>query len=218
MAPNLEGGGRSMIDSKRRRRKKRKIEPVADRDVEVGGDNNQIRWTSVIEHRTYSSKLVDALRNIRRRTTSMISSPANSYSRTRSVRETADRVLAVAAKGRTRWSRAILTSRLRISLMNQKKAKVKSKTPSAAEDGSKEKSAGRVRRKKRLPALQRRVRYLGRLIPGCRKLPLPNLLEETTDYIAALEMQVRAMAALADLLAGSGPAAGERGSAESSKI
>lgn len=60
----------------------------------------------------------------------------------------------------------------------------------------------------RLPVLQRKVKVLGRLVPGCRKVSFPNLLEETTDYIAALEMQVRAMAALAGLITGAGAGAG----------
>jgi hypothetical protein len=57
---------------------------------------------------------------------------------------------------------------------------------------------------KSLPAVQRKVRVLGRLVPGCRKQPLPVILDEATDYIAALEMQVRAMSALADRLSGAG--------------
>lgn len=57
---------------------------------------------------------------------------------------------------------------------------------------------------KEVPLVQKKTRVLGRLIPGCRKQPLPVVLEEATDYIAALEMQVRAMAVLANLLTGPG--------------
>ncbi|XP_010558934.1 PREDICTED: transcription factor bHLH148-like [Tarenaya hassleriana] len=56
-----------------------------------------------------------------------------------------------------------------------------------------------------LPAVQRKARVLGKLVPGCRKQPLPVILEEATDYIQALEMQIRAMSTLAELLSGSAP-------------
>lgn len=61
---------------------------------------------------------------------------------------------------------------------------------------------------KNLPAVQRKAKVLGRLVPGCRKEAFPVVLEETADYIVALEMQIRAMAAIADLLSGGGSSSG----------
>lgn len=65
---------------------------------------------------------------------------------------------------------------------------------------------------KNLPAVQRKVKVLGRLVPGCRKEALPVILEEATDYIAALEMQVRALSALTELLSGGGSSTGSSSS------
>ncbi|KAI4349891.1 hypothetical protein L6164_010434 [Bauhinia variegata] len=155
----------------------------------------QIRWKSETEEQIYSSKLVEALRQILRRNPS---STANS-SRSREVRDTANRVLAVAARGRTRWSRAILTtplSRWRFQRQHKKVKKVSS--------GLQKPVIRRERR--RLPAAQKKIRVLSRLVPGCRKVSFPNLLEEATDYISALEMQVRAMTTLTELLNDGAPA------------
>ncbi|GER51776.1 basic helix-loop-helix (bHLH) DNA-bindingsuperfamily protein [Striga asiatica] len=70
--------------------------------------------------------------------------------------------------GRSRWSRAVLMSRLKVKF-----AKKMSQ-----------------RNSKGIPAFQRKAGVLGRLVPGCGKQSLPVVLEEAADYIAALEMQV----------------------------
>ncbi|KAK6805101.1 hypothetical protein RDI58_002885 [Solanum bulbocastanum] len=174
-----------------KRKKRRKIGDAGEIEPQTSLD--QSRWRTDTEQQIYSSKLLQALRHVRRSNDNP--SPVNAG---RAVRETADRVLAVTAKGRSRWSRAILTGRLslRLSQINKKhkKAKlnsgnIKSKKPAA---------------KKRLPALQRKVRVLGRLVPGCQKLPFTNLLEETNDYISALQMQIKAMTFLTGLLSTGG--------------
>lgn len=185
MAAPLISNPDASLDSGRKN-KRLKIED--DRNPAA---NTQVRWRSDNEQRIYSTKLVEALRQVRQGSTSS-SSPAGG----RSVKEAADRVLAVAAKGATRWSRAILTSRLRLSkrLQKRRKARVTGDNRSKTTDVSRD--------RRRLPAVQRKVKVLSRLVPGCRKAPLPNLLEETSDYIAALEMQVRAMTALTQLLSG----------------
>ncbi|XP_008797469.2 transcription factor bHLH148-like [Phoenix dactylifera] len=150
------------------------------------------RWRSDAEHWIYSSKLLEALRRLRR------SSPA-APPRARVVRRTADRALAAVARGRTRWSRAILSV--------GRPLRVKARRPRAAvaavrpRKGATPAVPGRMRPTP--TAIRRRARFLGRLVPGCRKASFPTLLEETSDYIAALEMQVRAMSALAEMLSGS---------------
>lgn len=175
--------------SLRQPNKRRKI--ASDVSTE---SREQRKWRTEAEQQIYSSKLAEALRRVRRRRQSapLAKSPING----RLVRETADSVLAASAKGRTRWSRAILASRFRQRLARRRRTKkLFGRKPSFVAEAKSEKI-------RKLPAVQRKAKILGRLVPGCRKLSFPNLLEEATDYISALEMQVRAMAALAELLTG----------------
>ncbi|KAG1371373.1 transcription factor bHLH148 [Cocos nucifera] len=145
------------------------------------------KWRTESEQKLYSSKLLEALRRVRR------GAPVETP-RSRAVRKAADRALAVAARGRTRWSRAILSPRV-LKLKSRKRrpagpARPKNPFADAAE-------------KRRSPVLQRKARVLGRLVPGCRKVSFQTLLEEASDYIAALEMQVRTMSALTEILSSS---------------
>ncbi|KAK1401849.1 Transcription factor [Heracleum sosnowskyi] len=180
----------STSSSESKRKKRRKI----DTSIVIKNTNqsenqqtkSQTEWKSVSEHNIYASKLVDALR---RRTSDS------------TVRETADRVLAHSAKGRSRWSRAIMTNRLKLQ-MKMVKHKNKRKNSKLATT-KRSKKLIRTPVKKRLLAVQEKARDLSRLVPGCRKITFPNLLEEVSDYICALEMQVRTMAALTGLLTSS---------------
>uniref|UniRef100_A0A7N0VAF2 IBH1-like N-terminal domain-containing protein n=1 Tax=Kalanchoe fedtschenkoi TaxID=63787 RepID=A0A7N0VAF2_KALFE len=190
MSNNMESAT-AALGGESRKRKRRKVDKV------VVDDRN--RWRSESEERIYSTKLLDALRLAHRDDAAASSSSA---ANTRNVRAAADRVLAVAAKGRTRWSRAILKSR-RLRSRILKKVNKKNPNKLAAAAAAATASGSRLGQG---PAVEQRARVLGRLVPGCRKLSFPSLLEETTDYIAALEMQVRAMATLAQLLAGAGVA------------
>lgn len=176
-----------------RKKKKKKATREDDRQ-----DQDQIKWKSQAQHQVYSSKLLRALSQVR------ISSPEPTPNETprrgRAVREASDTVLAMTAKGRSRWSRAILTNRLKLKFRkhNKQKARVmgnsRTKKPSV--------SVLRLRGKG-LPTVQRKVRLLGRLVPGCRKQPLPVILDEVTDYIPALEMQIRVMSAIVNLVSSS---------------
>lgn len=163
--------------------KRRKLDLSDQRNSIAETRIHPTRWRSESQQRIYSAKLVEALRQVRRK---------NASPRTPEIRDAADRVLAVSAKGKTRWSRAILESRLRATRLRKvKRAKV---------TGVKRKRESEKRTK--LPAVQKKVKVLGRLVPGCKGIPVMNLLEEAGDYIAALEMQVRAMTVLTQLLAG----------------
>lgn len=153
------------------------------------------KWRTRREHEIYSSRLLEAIRLVRAGPSSAAAAKA-APTRSRAVREAADRALAVAARGRTHWSRAILASRRR-RLQAAHRARLRAPASPPARHGAPSASAAKGAA---TPPLERKAKVLGRLVPGCRKLSFPTLLAETTDYIAALQMQVRAMTALAEAL------------------
>ncbi|XP_008223381.1 PREDICTED: transcription factor bHLH147 [Prunus mume] len=197
-----------------RRKKKKKIQAKQDHHQQQEAQSHT-KWKSEAQQQLYSSKLLQALSQVSinppntantNTDTNTNANPSSSSPprRGRAVREAADRVLAVAAKGRTRWSRAILTSRLKIKFRQHKRQRSAAAASGTGSTRPRKPKFSVYRLKgKGLPAVQKKVRVLGRLVPGCRKQPLPVILEEATDYIAALEMQVRAMSRLAQLLSGS---------------
>jgi len=162
------------------------------------------KWRTRREHEIYSSKLLEAIRLVRAGPSSSAAAGATAPAppRGRAVREAADRALAVAARGRTHWSRAILASRRR-RLQAAHRARLRAPaSPSSRHDAAtaSASAASAAAKGTATPPLARKAKVLGRLVPGCRKLSFPTLLAETTDYIAALQMQVRAMTALAEAL------------------
>ncbi|KAJ4753695.1 basic helix-loop-helix (bHLH) DNA-binding superfamily protein [Rhynchospora pubera] len=155
----------------------------------------QSTWRSDKEHRLYSSKLLEALRRVRSGSGS--SSPRTDPPRSRAVREAADRALAISARGRTRWSRAILSSRS----IKLKSNRIRVPCPARPKRTELERiQSAADQEKKKSVVLQSKAKVLGRLVPGCKKLSFPTLLEEASDYIKALEMQVKAMSALTEIL------------------
>ncbi|KAK8572099.1 hypothetical protein V6N13_047714 [Hibiscus sabdariffa] len=207
-------------NSDRTKRKKKKNSITKANQRQSQQKPSHAAWRSEAQHQIYSSKLLQALSQINLNSSSTTPPSPSAPRRGRAVREAADRALAVAAKGRTRWSRAILTSRLKLKFRKQKRSSQRGSSTAAAvaavtrTSRSKKPRVSVLKLKaKSVPAVQRKVKVLGRLVPGCRKEPLPVILEEATDYIAALQMQVRAMSALADLLSGSGAASSSSSSA-----
>ncbi|KAF8094657.1 hypothetical protein N665_0358s0038 [Sinapis alba] len=177
------------------------------------GDDSHAPWRSEKQQRNYSAKLIQALQLVR---SSAATPSPTAQKRGKVVREAADRALAVSARGRTLWSRAILANRIKLKFRKQKRPRPAEiaavttvvTTGSSSSSGSSRRSKKRrvtvvKLSKKSIPTVNRKVRVLGRLVPGCKKESVPVILEEATDYIQALEMQVRAMKSLAELLSGS---------------
>ncbi|CAN8259043.1 unnamed protein product [Cochlearia groenlandica] len=186
--------------SDRSRRKRRKKSPPTSQPSSPSPSQSLQKWKSENHQQIYSTKLVRALRQLR--ITQSSSSPPSSSNPSggRAVREVADRALAVAARGKTLWSRAILSKAVKLRFRKQKRQRRNSNSPAATGNNRSSKQRAtvimRLKSKKGMPAVQRKVKLLSRLVPGCRKQTLPVVLEETTDYIAAMEMQIRAMTAI----------------------
>ncbi|CAN6320213.1 unnamed protein product [Urochloa humidicola] len=182
------------VEERGRKRKRGAGAEPAAADV----DAQPSKWRKRREHEIYSSKLLEAIRLVR------AGSPAaGGPPRGRAVREAADRALAVAARGRTHWSRAILASSHRRRLQSVRRARLRapaSPSSSRRRDAAASASTSAAGHGSSTPPLARRAKVLGRLVPGCRKLPFPTLLDETTDYIEALQMQIRVMTALTEAL------------------
>lgn len=164
----------------------------------------QTKWRSGTQERIYGRRLLDALRATR----SAAPHP-HPHPQPRAVKEAADSALALTARGQSRWSRAILlagaASRRRRVLVKaggkiRRHPRPQARAAAAAAKAATAASAGEPPMLKERK-VKDRLRVLGRLVPGCRKLQAPDLLEETADYVAALQMQVKAMRALADALA-----------------
>ncbi|KAK1326434.1 hypothetical protein QJS10_CPA01g01693 [Acorus calamus] len=152
------------------------------------------RWKTGTQQRIYGRRLLEAIRSARGEGSS---SPATNPTPPAKIREAADSALALTDRGRSRWSRAILSRRWRRRRLIVKAAGAGGKKirrrRGAAKKGEAAKAIGGEK-------VRERLRVLSRLVPGCRKASTPSLLEETADYVAALEMQVRAMRLLADAL------------------
>ncbi|CAH8366701.1 unnamed protein product [Eruca vesicaria subsp. sativa] len=145
-------------------------------------------WRSEKQQQIYTTKLARAL---------TITKPSSLPHTVRAVREVADRALAVTARGKTLWSIAILSKSVKLKFRKHKRQRISNPVIITGSIRSKKQRATVARVKaKGVASVQRKVRVLSRLVPGCCKETLPVVLEETMDYIAAVEMQIRAMTAV----------------------
>ncbi|CAL0334464.1 unnamed protein product [Lupinus luteus] len=113
------------------------------------------KWNSQKHQHLYSSKLRQAL--------TTLNLTGNLHRK--QVREAADKVLAVTAKGRTRWSRTILTNRLKLKF-RKKHNRERVVSSSTGSNRSKKQTRFSMLRFKTVQTFQRKVKVLGRLVPN----------------------------------------------------
>ncbi|KAJ4912376.1 Transcription factor bHLH147 [Raphanus sativus] len=187
----------SGFDQSRRKRKKK--------PTSLSSSQSSVqKWRSEKQQQIYSTNIIQSLRELRISAAAATDASAKLPPRGggRAVRDAAYRSLAVTARGRTLWSRAILSKAVRVKLKFRKQNRLRTSNPPAVVSITgynrlRKKRATVLRLKaKGFTAVQRKMKLLSRLIPGCRKQPLPVVLEETTDYIVAMEMQIRALNAI----------------------
>uniref|UniRef100_A0A1D1YE84 Transcription factor bHLH149 n=1 Tax=Anthurium amnicola TaxID=1678845 RepID=A0A1D1YE84_9ARAE len=158
----------------------------------------QTRWRSSTQEKIYGRRLLEALR-------STAAGAGATPHRPRAIKEAADSALAATAQGRSKWSRAILRRQWRMrKLLVKAGGKVRGRgrcnnKGSRAVSLVAKPAVGVMSGKK----VRERLRVLSKMVPGCKKASTPKLLEEAADYVAALELQVKAMRALADALSSS---------------
>ena len=200
--PSSSSSSSSSADDEGARGKRKRGSPGACASAS-GGDYHQgpsSKWRTPRAQQAYSSKLIQALRLVRTGGTPTCSASAPA------VRDAAYRALAFAARGRSRWSRAILARSRRCRALHCLRARRPPPPRPRKRQQQQQQQQGGETEEWRPGGLAGRAKVLGRLVPGCRSLSLPALLAEVSDYIAALEMQVRAMGQLTHDLAASASA------------
>ncbi|CAD6222385.1 unnamed protein product [Miscanthus lutarioriparius] len=192
--PSSSSSSSTSADDEGTRGKRKRGSPGACASEDGNQQGPSSKWRTPRAQQAYSSKLIQALRLVRTGGTPTCSASAPA------VRDAAYRALAVTARGRSRWSRAILARSRRCRALQRARRPPPPPRPrrryQQQQDGE----------ERPLGGLAGRAKVLGRLVPGCRSLSLPALLAEVSDYIAALEMQVRAMGQLTHDLAASASA------------
>lgn len=175
------------------------------------GGEQQAAWRAGFQWK-YIRQLVAMLRRGR------IERATSGLTQSRAVKLAADLSLAMTARGRTAWSRAIVRkylSRLHKSGCQRRsvvKSRVNSPRSASAKNSRPCKTifSGKksIRRlfgvasrsgtsiRSETGSVASRLQTLRELIPGSSRLDTPVFLEEVTDYIVALKMQVQAMQAL----------------------